>query len=708
MSDELPNFNDSILNSETISSISPKSNNDKSYYNITTICKEAVSYIDNQNMNTPDYKGVDIMNISKIVSTQETNVKYNHHNIETLNETELHEKYKQLQDELNEGDENSGNKSVHSTNYEDVILKNDNSIPSPQNELNSTNSDESKDESKNSEASPQEYGDHNIQISPTNEITCPNPNYDKENEIEHMSPDNNHSHSSSQSLNDLQNQNDREPIDSPLDYLASSNIENPSSLNPYSPVTPNDIEADMHIPNIIEGEEVVVSDNNNNMKIIEQVTNKHVADIFGTSDSENETGSFEGFRDSEIELEEQEGEASLFEGKKRKLKHKRSGRESEDSDDAHDRLKTHRKHDHPSTDQDDTHAAILPVLTDDEEEGEGNQRAKGGQGGHDEENNLGVLSDFDRMMELKKIEARKWRENRKRFNYYSGGPSSSKNKDGTGDFVNDSDDLAHALIDKMKMAWEEDRMLNNRKQPAFKKLRLLPVITAHLRRVDLQAAFLEAGILSAFSDWLQPLPDKSLPHLQIREEILKVLLELPPVDVSALKASFIGKSVMYLFKHPKETKQNKDRAGKLINEWSRYIFNIPTDYKALSKEEREERDYYLMNHFHQKTSKNAESSENFNKSKQKESIESESKTNTSTASTRFGRARIPQPSAKDYVIRPKSRINIMEINQKRPILSAKNSRMEKLKKIMSARKLGSSNKNRRSLDISIVGKKMPF
>ena len=134
-------------------------------------------------------------------------------------------------------------------------------------------------------------------------------------------------------------------------------------------------------------------------------------------------------------------------------------------------------------------------------------------------------------------------------------------------------------------------------------------------RSDLQSAFIENGILTMLAvravssphtitppppsqEWLTPLPDHSLPHAKIRESLLDLLRTvsttlkqnpaspltphpspLPPppspltpppqyplVDSSLLKESKVGKAVMLLYRHPKESRKNKEKAGKLISQ----------------------------------------------------------------------------------------------------------------------------------------------
>lgn len=376
-----------------------------------------------------------------------------------------------------------------------------------------------------------------------------------------------------------------------------------------------------------------------------------MADIFGSSDEEEE---FEGFGEADVEATARKKE------KKTAIL----------SDDEGEGMATGQEGGEP----------VLPELSDDE-----NDEAARRSGKVDGEE---FVSDFDVMMMKKKEEMKKRRRKRKDF-----------------DLINDSDDLIADMINKMKVAAEEDRGLNMEKKPAIRKLQYLPTVVSQLKKADLHGAFLDCGILGSMTEWLAPLPDKSLPNLQIRSAFLKILQEFPNISAGALKTSGIGKAVMYLYKHPKEIKENKDRAGKLINEWSRPLFNLTSNYKCLSKEEREQRDYDQL------PKRRRTSLEEGGKTPRKDldkSLTGEQKALRPGDPGWIYRARVPLPSNKDYVIRPKWKTDEEEESEEVPRRRGggkkEPSRYDKQVRKFAERKKNS--KSMRAVTISIEGRNM--
>jgi len=285
-----------------------------------------------------------------------------------------------------------------------------------------------------------------------------------------------------------------------------------------------------------------------------------------------------------------------------------------------------------------------------------------------DENDRNRLSDFDMMMEIKRAEGKKRR----------------KKKDI--DLINDNDDAIARLIADMRLAAREDRELNLARAPAVKKIAMLPMVMAQLKKADLQMAFVEANVLSVMTDWLAPMPDKSLPSLKIRQELLKLLFALRIDDQSRLKESGIGKAVMYLYKHPKELRINKELAGRIVTTWARPIFNKSMDYKTISKEERRQND-------------------ELNKESKRRKIEEPEEPEEGLRPGDPGwvaRARVPQPSGKEYVARPDWQTTV-DISQSK---KKERTRLEKHMLLANERKKNS--KDRRAVAMSLEGTKMPL
>uniref|UniRef100_A0AAF5Q4B6 TFIIS N-terminal domain-containing protein n=1 Tax=Wuchereria bancrofti TaxID=6293 RepID=A0AAF5Q4B6_WUCBA len=145
-------------------------------------------------------------------------------------------------------------------------------------------------------------------------------------------------------------------------------------------------------------------------------------------------------------------------------------------------------------------------------------------------------------------------------------------RDGSIDVVEHMMIKIKRIINAMKSAAKDDRHSNMERRPALQKRKMLPHVKAMLIKHDLMEAIIDNGMMYVISEWLAPLPDKSLAALEIRTDLLKILQDFSRLEPGTLKQSGPGRAVMLLYKHSRETKENKALAARLISDWARPIF----------------------------------------------------------------------------------------------------------------------------------------
>jgi len=129
--------------------------------------------------------------------------------------------------------------------------------------------------------------------------------------------------------------------------------------------------------------------------------------------------------------------------------------------------------------------------------------------------------------------------------------------------------IVTSLLDKMHEAHEIDLVNTQLHRPATKKLGMLAEIERRVMNSTLQEYFIQKNLLDELGKWMKPSPDKSLPNLQIRKVVLKVLYSLNTkyISLQSLKDSGVGKFVHLYSIHPKETRENRELAERVLNKW---------------------------------------------------------------------------------------------------------------------------------------------
>ncbi|XP_057448681.1 protein IWS1 homolog 1-like [Lotus japonicus] len=243
--------------------------------------------------------------------------------------------------------------------------------------------------------------------------------------------------------------------------------------------------------------------------------------------------------------------------------------------------------------------------------------------------------------------------------------------------------LVENVVAELEVTAEEDAELNRQGKPAINKLKKLPLLTEVLSKKQLQLEFLDHGVLTLLKNWLEPLPDGSLPNINIRTAILKILNDFP-IDLEQidrreqLKRSGLGKVIMFLSKSDEEINVNRKLTKELVDKWSRPIFNKSTRFEDMRNIEDERAPFRRPS-----VKKPA------NKAPGMQSRDSDldldlPQPRSGQSSSRQHASR-PEATPMDFVIRPQSKVDPEEVRARAKQASHDQQRMKMNKKLQQLR-----------------------
>lgn len=167
-------------------------------------------------------------------------------------------------------------------------------------------------------------------------------------------------------------------------------------------------------------------------------------------------------------------------------------------------------------------------------------------------------------------------------------PSGRRRKKDEIDLENDVAERIEHLTEIMGKACASDNDARAAGLPANNKLRILPEVMSLLNSNNQQDAIVDPdhNFLRAVMWFLEPLQDGSLPAYTIQRDIFNALQRLP-IEKDSLKASGLGKVVLFYTKSKKPEIGIKRIAERLLGDWSRPILNRTDDYKKRHIETRD-------------------------------------------------------------------------------------------------------------------------
>ncbi|EPX72558.1 transcription elongation factor complex subunit Iws1 [Schizosaccharomyces octosporus yFS286] len=141
-----------------------------------------------------------------------------------------------------------------------------------------------------------------------------------------------------------------------------------------------------------------------------------------------------------------------------------------------------------------------------------------------------------------------------------------------------ADDEVLRLREQMRLAALRDAELNSERLPATEKLKMLALVDSVLRKTHLYDTILDNNLLDSVRMWLEPLPDRSLPALNIQQSLLDILTKLP-IETEHLRESKIGRVILFYTISKKPEPFIKRIADRLVSEWSRPIIKRSANYR---------------------------------------------------------------------------------------------------------------------------------